>query len=386
MKLKRLISFALGLLLIMAAGPVLAKQTVEVAFIGPLTGGVSAIGVGGRNSADLAVKLRNADPKAKYHYELVVLDDECKPNSGVQVATKAAANKKIIAAATHYCSVVALASVDVYHKFGLPVVVWGAVHPGITYGNNYKEVHRINGTMINQNDVAAKFITGLGYKTWVTLYDTTDYGKGMNEYFTKYLKQNGGKILGSFGVTSNQQDFTAELTQAKKLNPDVIWFGGLTPLGVRIRLQMEKLGLTSQFQSCSGIISDAFITGTGDLGEGTIAFREGEPVENLPGGKWFLDEYGKEGYKEAPDAFGPFAFAAMTLILDVIEEVGPSRKAVVKRMDNIKGYEAIVGSVTFDEHGQNTSPAITKYVVQDGKWVPWENSEYASGKRKLKRR
>jgi len=386
MKLNRSISFILGLFLMLAAGPVMAKDTVEVAFIGPLTGGVSAIGVGGRNSADLAVKLRNADPKAKYHYELVVLDDECKPNAGVQVATKAAANKKIIAAATQYCSVVALASVDVYHKFGLPVVVWGAVHPDITYGNDYKEVHRINGTMINQNDVAAKFITGLGYKTWVTLYDTTDYGKGMNEYFSKYLKENGGKILGSFGVTSDQQDFTAELTQAKKLNPDVIWFGGLTPLGVRIRLQMEKLGLTSQFQSCSGIISDAFITGTGNLGEGTIAFREGEPVENLPGGKWFLEEYNKAGYKEAPDAFGPFAFAAMYLILDVIEEVGPSRKAVVKRMEDIKDYEAIVGSVTFDEHGQNTSPAITKYVVQDGKWVPWQNSEYASGKRKLKRR
>ncbi len=386
MKLRSLICGMLALALVMAAGPVLAKKTVEVAFIGPLTGGVSAIGVGGRNSADLAVKLRNADPKAKYHYELVVLDDECKPNSGVQVATKAAANKKIIAAATHYCSVVALAAVDVYHKFGLPVVVWGAVHPDITYGNKYKEVHRINGTMINQNEIAAKFITGLGYKTWVTLYDTTDYGKGMNEYFSKYLEQNGGKILGSFGVTSDQQDFTAELTQAKKLNPDVIWFGGLTPLGVRIRLQMEKLGIDSQFQSCSGIISDAFITGAGDLAEGTIAFREGEPVENLPGGKWFLEEYNKAGYNEAPDAFGPFAFAAMDLILDMIEEVGPSRKAVVKRMQDVKGYEAIVGSVTFDEHGQNISPAITKYVVQDGKWVPWQDSEYASGKRKLKRR
>ena len=149
---------------------------------------------------------------------------------------------------------------------------------------------------------------------------------------------------------------------------------------------MEKLGLTSQFQSCSGIISDAYITGTGELAEGTIAFREGEPVENLPGGIWFLDEYNKEGYKEAPDAFGPFSFAAMNLILDVIEEVGPKRKAVVKRMESIDNYEAIVGTVTFYEHGQNTSPAITKYVVQDGKWVPWKGSEYASDKRKLKRR
>ena len=35
-----------------------AKETVRIAFIGPLTGGNSAIGLGGRNSADLAVRLR----------------------------------------------------------------------------------------------------------------------------------------------------------------------------------------------------------------------------------------------------------------------------------------------------------------------------------------
>jgi len=41
------------------------------------------------------------------------------------------------------------------------------------------------------------------------------------------------------------------------------------------------------------------------------------------------------------------------------------------------------GKITFDDHGQNTVPVITKYVVQDGKFVEWDDSEYASGKRKL---
>src|ERR1700751_2748227 len=112
-----------------------AKDKVKVGFIGPLTGGTSANGLGGRNSADLAVRLRNADAKAKYEYELFALDDEGKPNFGVQQATKLATDKEIIAAATHYCSAVAIATVDVYHKFGLPVIVWGAVLPDITYRN-----------------------------------------------------------------------------------------------------------------------------------------------------------------------------------------------------------------------------------------------------------
>ena len=189
--------------------PAAAKDKVKVAFIGPLTGGTAANGLGGRNSAELAVKLRNADPKAKYEYELVVLDDECKPNVAVQVATKAGADRGIVASVSHYCSVAAIAAVETYNRLGLPMVVWGAVLPDITYRNKFPEVHRVNGTMINQNEVAAKFMTGLGFKTWVVIHDTTDYGKGHNEYFSKYVKAGGGQILGTFGVTADQQDFTA---------------------------------------------------------------------------------------------------------------------------------------------------------------------------------
>jgi len=371
-----LVSFALD-------GAAVAKDLVKVAFIGPLTGGVSANGLGGRNSADLAIKLRNADAEAKYEYEMIALDDECKPNIGVQVATKAAADDDVVAGVTHYCSAVAIGTVDTYHRFGLPVVVWGAVLPDITYGNDYPEIHRVNGTMINQNQVNAEFMTGLGYETWVIIHDTTDYGHAHNQYFSQYLTENGGEILGTFGVTAEQQDFTAELTQAKSLNPDVIYFGGLTPIGVRIRQQMDKLGITAQLEGTSGIMSDAFIEGLGDLAEGVVAFLEGAPVDKLPGGQFFAEEYEKAGYAEPPEAYGAFAFAAMTLVLDTIEEVGPDREAVIEALGQVKDHDSIVGPITFDDHGQNMVPLITKYVAQDGEWVVWEDSEYASGKRKL---
>ena len=360
-----------------------AKDKVKVGFIGPLTGGVSVNGLGGRNSADLAVRLRNADTKAKYQYELLVLDDECKPNVAVQQATKMAADKDVVAAATHYCSSTAIAAVDTYHKFGLPVVVWGAVLPDITYRNKYPEIHRVNGTMINQNQTNAELLTSLGYKTFAVIHDTTDYGKGHNQYFSEALGKDGGKILGTFGVTADQQDFTAELTQIKSLDPQAIYFGGLTPIGVRIRAQMDKLGITAAFDGTSGIVSDAYIQGLGPLAEGSLAFREGAPTEKLPGGKFFLEKYEAQHYDNPPEAYGAFAFAAMELILDTIERVGPDRKAVRDALGDVKDRDSIVGAITFDDHGQNTVPLITKYVVQDGKWVVWEDSDYASGKRKL---
>jgi branched-chain amino acid transport system substrate-binding protein len=370
--------------LMVGLAPAMAKKTVKVGFIAPLTGGVSANGLGGRNSAELAVKLKNEDPETKYHYEFEALDDECKPNIGVQVATKLAADRKVIGAVTHYCSAVALGTVDIYHRFGLPVIVWGAVHPDITYGNTYTEVHRVNGTMINQNETAAKFMTGLGYKTWAIIHDTADYGKGHNKYFSKFLTENGGEILATFGVTADQQDFTAELTKIKGLNPDVIYFGGLTPIGVRIRSQIDKLGINAQFQGTSGILSDAFIEGLGHLGEGVVGFREGAPIDKLPGGIYFMEQYTKQNFAQPPEAYGPFAFAAMELLLKTIEEVGPDRKKVVQALENVNGYNSIVGEISFDQNGQNVVATITKYVIQDGKWMVWEDSEYAAGSRKLK--
>lgn len=362
-----------------------AKETVRIAFIGPLTGGNSAIGLGGRNSADLAVRLRNADPRAKYNYELVVLDDECKPDAGVQVATKAGGDRSIVGGVTHYCSVVAMATVDTYHRFGLPVIVWGAVLPDITYGNDFKEIHRVNGTMINQNETNAKFMIDHGFKKVAVIHDTTDYGKGHDKYFTEYFTKDGGKIVGDFGVTADQQDFTAELTQVKALAPEALYFGGLTPIGVRIRAQMDKLGLVTQYDGTSGIVNDDFIKALGPLAEGTLAFREGAPAEKLPGGKQFLADYAKQGYANPPEAYGPFAYAAAVLLMDAVEKVGPNRRRIDDQLSpaHVKDVDSIVGKITFDSHGQNTVPIISKYVVQDGKWVLWEESDYASGKRKL---
>jgi branched-chain amino acid transport system substrate-binding protein len=381
---RRLLALPLSLALLSCGGLAVAKDTVKIAFIGPLTGGVAANGIGGRNSVDLAVRLHNEDPKSKYKIELVVLDDECKPNVGVQVATKAASDNSIIAGVTHYCSAVAMSTVDVYHRFGMPAVVWGAVLPEVTYGNEYKEIHRVNGTMINQNDVAARFMTGLGYKKWVVIHDTTDYGKGHNKYFSQFLAKAGGQIVGTFGVTADQQDFTAELTKVKELKPDVVYFGGLTPIGIRIRSQMDKLGIKAAFEGTSGIKSAAYHEGLGkDLAEGSLSFIEGAPWEKLPGGLNFIAKYTLAKYPEPAEAYGPFAFAAATLVMDAIEKVGPDRKKVRDVLNATKDADTIIGKVSFDDHRQNIVPLISKYVVQDNKWVLWEDSEYASKKRKL---
>ena len=358
------------------------KETVKITFIGPLTGGSAATGIGGRNSALLATQLHNADPTSKYKYELVPFDDECKPDIGVQVATKASADKTIVAGVAHYCSAVAISTVDTYHRFGLPVVIWGAILPEITYGNNYPEINRVNGIMTNEGRLAASFLTQQGYKSFVVVHDTTDYGKGQDKYFAQYLEPTGGKILATFPVSPDQQDFSAELTKIRELKPDVVFIGALTPLGVRLRAQMERAGVTAQLAGVSGIMTAGFLQGTGAAAEGTISFHNGGPIEAYPEGKAFLDAYTKAGFTEDPDAYGPFAYSAATLIMDAVEQVGQDRKKVMAVLNATKKHKTLVGEVNFDEHRQNLVDAYV-YVAQDGKWTYWPESDYAAGKKSL---
>jgi branched-chain amino acid transport system substrate-binding protein len=381
--LARVSALGLGVVL----GPSAAwgqKATVRLAFIGPLTGATASNGLGGRNSFLLAVQERNADPTTRYHYETEVLDDECKPTVAVQAALKATSDPAIVAGVTHYCSVTAIATIDTYHKAGMPAMVWGAVLPEITYGHDYVEITRVNGTMVNQNNVAADFaVKTLGFKTFALIHDTTDYGRAHAKWFGEFLEAAGGRILSTQGTAKDQKDYAAELTRAKVDKPEVVWYGGLTPDGVRIKVQMDKLGVRAQFQGTSGIKSDTFNETAGPAAEGTLAFVEGAPTEKLPGGKRFLEAYAKAGFTEPSEAYGPFAYVAANLVIDAIEAVGPDRAKVAKRLKRAKDRHTIIGPVEFDEHGQNAVPLISKYVSQDGKWVLWEDSEYASGKRTL---
>lgn len=381
----RTVLTALGLAIVFTACPVYSKEVVKLAFIANLSGGGSHIGLGGRNSADLAIRQRNADAKAKYEYELASYDDECKTNVGVQAATRVASDESVSASLAHYCSSVAMATIGVFHKFKMPMLIYTAIAPEITDAQKFIEVDRVGPSAVDQNRVGPKFMTKLGYKTYAVIYDTTAFGISNDKYFTQFMEPEGGKIVAKFGVSPDQQDFTAELTKIAELKPQVIYLETLAPVASRVRLQMDKLGIDAQFDSVSGVFSDEYIKNLGPLAEGSLSRRNGDPIEDLPGGQAFLQQYAAQKYDQPADVWGHFAYAEMSLLLDVIEKVGPKREDIAAGLRAVKDHPTLLGPVTFNEYGQNTNSSAGIVVVQDGKWISWEKSEFASGKRKLKR-
>ncbi|MHB0965105.1 MAG: branched-chain amino acid ABC transporter substrate-binding protein [Bellilinea sp.] len=355
------------------------KQTVKIGFIGPLSGGGAAVGIGAKNSFQLKVDEVLADGTYPYNIVVVYEDDASDPATGVAAATKIASDPDVVAAATHWNSPVGLATVDIFHKYGVAQVFWGTIHRDIIYGNDYKEPVRVIPTSEQSMELAAEYAVKFDRMEWVIINDTTDYGTKIRDEFTTSLEKRGGKVLEAIGVTVGQQDFSAVITRVKELNPEGIFYAGVTTEAAGVRIQSVKMGLTDViFMGPPGIQSDTFGEITQADAEGTFVSGTFD-VNSSEAGKAFVAAYNAK-YTEPFEQNGPYAYDSAAIILKALKAVGPDRTKIVDYILS-HTFKGVIGDIQWDEYGQNGVGGLTMYVNQDQKWVKFEDSEYASGVR-----
>ncbi len=359
------------------------QEVVKIGFLAPLTGGNSAIGIGMKNSAQLAVDQVNKSGKYPYKFELVTADDAGDPSTAVAAANKLIADKGVVAVAGHFNSGCGLATAPVFHKAGMPMVVTGAIHPDITT-KGFKEINRV----ITAADIQNKYAGELAAKEWgiktiALINDRTDYGKTNADQFGKAAEANGAKVISVDGITVGQQDFSALLTKIKASNPDCIYFGGVATEAGLLKRQMASLNMDCLFLSDSGIISETFNKIAGSDANGMIAFNIGKPLEDLPGGKKFLDDYAAAKFAEPAENIGQFAYDSVGIIMQAVgESKATDRAKLIDAIRKIK-FDGVLGTTTFDEQGQTQNTLITTYISDNGKWVPFEKASLTVKDKKI---
>lgn len=359
-------------------------KVVKIGFIGPLTGPNAAQGTGARNAFDLAIKQANASGKYPYKFEIVALDDASDPAVGVAAALKLVSDPAVAAASGHWNSPVALATIHIFHAHKIPFIVWGAIHPDITGFYKYPGVNRVAPTLVQENIPFADWaINELSYKSYSIISDKTSYGELCTKVFTSETEKRGAKILSTDMVSVGTTDFRPILTRVKGINPEAIYFGGQVTEGALVKDQMAKVGVNKLFGGISGIMDVKYIEVAGASAEGTLTIKPGKPIEKYVGGTQFVKAYETAGYREPFGAYGPNAYDSAGILLEAVGKIGPDDKVgLPKYIRGIK-YNGLLGETTFDETGQTKNIVVSRYVAQDGKWVAWEDSDYAKGRKKL---
>ena len=77
----------------------------------------------------------------------------------------------------------------------------------------------------------------LKVKSVYVLDDSGAFGVGIADSFQKQAEAKGIKVLGRDRLDPKAADYTAILTKIKSLNPEALYYGGVTQAGVKLAKQ-----------------------------------------------------------------------------------------------------------------------------------------------------
>ncbi|MDX2930985.1 branched-chain amino acid ABC transporter substrate-binding protein [Streptomyces ipomoeae] len=368
--------------------------TVVIGVDAPLTGDLSAMGLGIKNSADLAVKTAN---KEKYvegiTFKIEALDDQAQPSSGQQNAATFVANKDVLGVVGPLNSSVAESMQKVFDDAKLVEVSPANTGPTLTQGADwktkkvrpYKSYFRTATTDAIQGPFAAQYLYNDAKKKKVfVIDDKKTYGAGLAATFTDEFKKLGGEIVGTEHIDPETKDFSAVATKVKSSGADVVYYGGEYPQAGPLTKQIKAAGANIPVAGGDGINNPAYMDLGGSAATGDFSTSVGAPVEELPSAKDFVADYKAEGYKEPYAAYGGYSYDSAWAIIEAVKKVvedndgklpDDARAKITEAMQNVS-FDGVTGKVSFDEYGDTTNKQLTVYKVEGGEWKAVKSGTY----------
>jgi branched-chain amino acid transport system substrate-binding protein len=373
-------------------GTAVATKTVKLGVIAPLSGSLSALGQGIKNSVDLAIKQANESKKIKgWKIELAAEDDTAKADVGAQVATKLSSDDAVAGVVGTLNSSVALQVQPILDREHIVMVSPANTGIELTQGTDaankkrqFESYFRVATTDAIQGPFAANYASkDLNAKNVVTIHDKKTYGQGLVAEFSKQIVKNGGKVVAAETINPGDQDFSAVLDKIKPLNPDLIYYGGEYPEASLIARQAKDKGIDAPLMGGDGIFDKTYIETAKDAAEGDLCTSVGAPTDDLDSAKEFVDAYDKAGYADPYSAYGAYAYDAANVIIDAMAKVLSGKTALTPELRQQivaavqdTNLDGVTGKVAFDEFGDTTTKVLTVYKVTNQEWTAVKTDEF----------
>ncbi len=386
--MKKVAIFVLMFVLILSSfimASAASDKVVTLGFLGPITGTNAAEGSAARNAFQLAIDQANESGEFPYQIKTIIIDDQGDPSVGAAGAQKIVSDPTVVAATGHWNSGVADATSPIFIENEIPLLIWGAIREDLTRPETYPWITRSAPTDVQENKPLAKLVLDdMGYKKIFIVSTSNSYGSGNTKAFKAELAQRGLEPVGVEEVQADTVDFNAVVAKIMATDVDAVYCGANNTEGVYLKEQLYNAGYRKLFFGISGLKTEDFLIIGAAAAEGTLVTSPGIRLDSTEAGRKFIADYNAKGYDTPIGAYTPYAYEAGLILLQALKQCGDNPTPIAMRDAIAHGtFEGIMGTTTFNEIGQTELVAVCLYVVQDGKWVYYEDSEYYSGKRKF---
>ncbi|WP_210485734.1 ABC transporter substrate-binding protein [Microvirga antarctica] len=347
MKRRNFLSYLTAGFVTLASLPALAQEPVRIGLDAVLTGPGANNGERIREAAQWAVDLVNqkggvALPDgSKRPLELVVVDDQAKPDVGLSAIRRLVGDKSIVAFMGPDWSSVTYPTLFVGAEAGIPQFT-SSVAQRITQ-EGHKHIFRARSTDTDWMGAMADYLVKQeGKKKIGVTYANNEFGRSGRDVFVKILKETHGldpAVELSYAV--GDKDFTSVAGRLIQSGVDVVVNLGNQPEGALLIKDLNNLGYGGlfAFNSADSIFLDLAKSNAEGV-VGPLSWVHTKPDEKS---KAFNVEFQKR-FNRDPIGHSVIYFDSVNMIVDAIGKVGPTREAILKYLKSVDTWQGVQGT------------------------------------------
>ncbi|MFJ4759062.1 bifunctional serine/threonine-protein kinase/ABC transporter substrate-binding protein [Streptomyces sp. NPDC088763] len=361
--------------------------TVAIGVDAPLTGALAELGLGVRNSADLAVRTANEKKVVPgVRFEIKAVDDAGDPAKGATNAAGFVSEAKVLGVVGPVSSSVAESMVPRLAEADLVNVSPANTSPVLTLGPDWA-----SGTKVRPHDTyfrtltsdadqgpfAARYLRNkAGKGKLYVVDDRTAYSTALVSGFTAEFEKLGGSVVGREHVDTDQRGFSGLVAKVRASGADAVFFGGYYDTAGALSRQLGQAGIDVPLMGGDGIYDQQYLT-SGPEVDGDLAVHIGVPAEQQAKGADFLARYRKAGYAEPAGWYGPYAYDAAWSIIEAVKVLvkandgtlpGDARARMSEAVSRL-AFDGVTGRVAFDGYGDTRNRRLTVFSVESGRWT-----------------
>ncbi len=369
---KKIVSFCLIVSAILLFATNSPAKEIKVGVILPMTGPVASFGQSSWRGIKIAETIKPIIKKG-YTIKLILLDDKGDKVEAANAVSRLIYKNHVKAIIGPLTSGDVLSAGNIAEKAKIPLLTHSATNPLVT--KNKKYISRVCFIDSFQGAVAAKYaINSLHAKTAAVVINVgEDYSVGLAKFFIQDFKKMGGKIVSKSFIQSNASDFSAQISQIKSKNPDIIYMPCFYQSLALFARQAREFGLKQTILAGDGASEAALIKVGGKSVEGLTFTAHFDPKATATDlAKRFIKAY-EAKYKEVPSTLAALGADGYFIMANAINRAIGSGKLTSENINrairSTKNFRGVTGIITINPQTGNAIKSAVIQRVKNGKFV-----------------
>ncbi len=373
MKKLIIISLLLGLVMMTWAGYGLSKEsdTLKIGFLGALTGDVAMYGqptLAGMKMA--ASEINQAGGVLGKKIVIVEADNRGDKQEAATIVQRFISRDKVIAIVGDPTTGITKVAAPICERNKVILLSAGATGTGVVELGKYI----FRDTLLDTVAVPALidyFVSNAGFKkVAVITSDNNDYSVGLTQVFKNAIKGKDCTIVSDEKVKDGDKDFSAQITNIKAKNPDIIFFSGYYTEGSLIMKEARKQGMKINMFGGDGLYSPTLISLGGQAIEGSMVYVGFSPEQPTPETAKFIEKYKTANKGVIPGLFEAQGYDAVRILAEALQRAKSSQPAKFRdAVAKTKDYKGVSGTITFQANQEPLKSPVYLLEIKNGQFA-----------------